>query len=137
MTKEEYEKEYFNKVDTLTAVCRTNSSWSRGEQPELEVGKTYKISHIGVLRSCTNIRLSEFGDNEYNSTCFDLYENGIALGHSHTKDPRFFAPYLRKRYRERNPFYFAEQIETIAIPAHLRSVEHEYNVKIAFLWKER
>lgn len=130
MTKEEYEKEYFNKVDTLTAVCRTNSSWSRGEQPELEVGKTYKVSHIGVLRSCTNIRLDEFGDNVYNSTCFDLYENGTAISHRYTKDPRFFAPYLRKRYRERNPSYFAEQIETVAIPAHLRSVEHEYNVKV-------
>ena len=130
MTQEEYDKEYFNKVDTLTAVCRTNSSWSRGEQPELEIGKTYKVSHIGVLKSCTNIRLAGFGNKEYNSTCFDLYENEINLDHRYTKDPRFFAPYLRNRYRERNPFYFAERIETVSIPAHLRNVEHEYNVKV-------
>ena len=79
MTKEEYDNKYFNKVETLTAVCRANSSWARGEYPELEVGKEYRVSYIGVLRSITNIRLADFGDKEYNSMCFDLYENGQAI----------------------------------------------------------
>ncbi len=121
MTKEEYDNKYFNKVETLTAVCRTNSSWARGEYPELEVGKEYRVSYIGVLRSITNIRLADFGDKEYNSMCFDLYENGQAIDRSYTNDPRFLAPYLRKRYREMNPYYFADEIEKIAIPAHLHN----------------
>ena len=79
MSKEEYSEKYFNKVDHLSAVCRTNSSWAHGEYPELEIGKTYQVSHIGVMRSSTKIRLSEFGNKEYNSTCFDLYENGKAI----------------------------------------------------------
>ena len=130
MSKEEYSEKYFNKVDHLSAVCRTNSSWAHGEYPELEIGKTYQVSHIGVMRSSTKIRLSEFGNKEYNSTCFDLYENGKAIDSRYTKDPRFWAPYLRDSYRDGNPYYLAEQIETIAIPAHLRCVEHECNVKI-------
>ena len=42
MTKKEYEKEYFNKVDTLTSVFRTNSFWSCGEQLELEIFDIYR-----------------------------------------------------------------------------------------------
>ena len=91
MTESEHIKKYFNEVKTLTAVCKSNSSWSRGEHKELEIGKTYHISHIGVLRSSTNIMLSEFGHNVYNSGCFDIYENGEFIEHHYTDDPRFWA----------------------------------------------
>ena len=130
MTEEEYTRKYFNKVETMTAVCRTNSSWSHGNHPELEIGKTYQVSHIGVLKSSTIIRLTEFGNKGYSSTCFDIYENGEFIGDSYTEDPRYWAPYLRNRLREDTPCYLTDQIETIAIPAHLRAIEHEYNITI-------
>ncbi len=33
-------KEDYNEVDDLTAVCNPKTSWSLGEYPELEIGKT-------------------------------------------------------------------------------------------------
>ena len=33
---------------------------------------------------------------EYNSACFDIYENGKII--EYTREPRFWAPYLRERY---------------------------------------
>lgn len=130
MTEEEYNNYYFNKVENMTAVCRVNSSWLDGERPELEIGKTYKVSHIGVLRSNTIIRLVDFGNKVYSAGSFDIYENGEFIDRTFTEDPRFWAPYLRKKYREGDPDIFADDIETIAIPAHLRAVEHENNVKV-------
>lgn len=130
MTLEEHIKKYYNEVNNLTAVCRTNSSWSRGEQRELRIGETYHVSHIGVLRSTTNIMLSEFGEKEYNAGCFDLYENGECLEHKYSKDLRFWAPYLRKLYRDRDSLTFANEMERTAIPAHLKCIEQEYDVKI-------
>ncbi len=127
MTEEEYTRKYFNKVETMTAVCKTNSSWSHGDHPELEIGKTYQVSQIGVLKSITMIRLAEFGNKEYSSGCFELFENGESIDRTYTQDPRFWAPYLRNSFI---PSYLAEQIETIAIPAHLRAIEYEYDVKI-------
>lgn len=130
MTEEEYIKKYFNKVETMTAVCKTNSSWVHGDHPELEIGKIYQVSHIGVLRSNTLIRLAEFGSNEYASTCFELFENGKSIDRSLTQDPRFWAPYLRNDYREGDPDAITDQIETIAIPAHLHAIEYKYDIKI-------
>ena len=92
----EYIKYNFNEVNTLTAVCKSRNSLYGGEITELEIGKRYQISHIGVLRSTTLIMLSEFGHNEYNSVCFDIYENGKII--EYTQDPRFWAPYLRDMY---------------------------------------
>lgn len=132
MTEGEYTRRYFNKVETMTAVCRTNSSWSHGDHPELEIGKTYHVSQIGVLKSSTIIRLAEFGNKEYPSIAFELFENGESIDRTYTKDPRFWAPYLRNRLRVSNSCYLADQIETIAIPAHLRAIEYEYNIKILF-----
>lgn len=40
MTEEEIRTD-FNKVGIMTAVCRTNSSWARGDYPELKIGETY------------------------------------------------------------------------------------------------
>lgn len=126
MTEEEYIKKYFNAVDNLTAVCRINSGWSSGECPELEIGKIYQISHIGVLRSSTNIMLSDFPQKQYNSTCFDILENGMPLDFDYTDDPRFLAPYLRKR----RGIKLSDRMENIAIPNHLKDIEYRFNVKV-------
>jgi len=128
MTREEHIKKYFNEVDGITAICRSDISWARGEYQELEIGKTYQVSHIGILSSFSNIMLNGL-EREYDAGCFDLYEYGRELKDSYTDDPRFWAPYLRERYRNTDP-HFSEQIEEIAIPAHLASVEKEHDVKI-------
>ena len=78
MTEQELQQ-YYNEVSNITARCLSNKCWARGEYPELEIGKLYHVSHIGVLSSSTNIMLSEFPIREYNSYCFELYENGELL----------------------------------------------------------
>ena len=93
---DEYIQKTFNEVNTLTAVCKSRNSLYGGEYTELEIGKRYQISHIGVLRSTTLIMLSEFGYKEYNSMCFDIYENGKIIGYR--SDTRFWAPYLRDMF---------------------------------------
>ena len=96
MKDHEYIKKTFNEVNTLTAVCKSRNSLYGGEYTELEIGKRYQISHIGVLRSSTIIMLSEFGHKEYNSVCFDIYENDEII--EYRSDTRFWAPYLRDMY---------------------------------------
>lgn len=130
MTKEEYIEKYFNKVNTLTAICRSTSTWAHGEYQELEIGKTYHVSYIGVLRSSSNIMLDDYGDKVYKVGCFDLCENGEPIGRKYTKDPRYLAPYLREMMRADRYPYFEKEIEEKAIPAHLRSIEKEYDVRI-------
>jgi hypothetical protein len=100
MTKKEYFSKNYNKVSYLTAKCRRNVSnfYRREEYPELEVGKTYDVSHIGVLRSSSWIILREFGDKEYNAACFEIFENGESIEKWYTNDRRFWAPYLRERF---------------------------------------
>jgi len=131
MSKEEYIKQNYNVVNNLTAVCRTNMSWPGEEYPELEIGKTYQVSLIGVYRSSTEIMLTEFDDNRYNAGCFDIYENGKFIdNYRYTKDPRFWAPYLRKMLKERSFFGYERDLVNNSIPAHLTNIEQEYNVKI-------
>lgn len=113
ITKEEYFKDNFNEVSNLTAKCLRNISklWVYEEYPELEIGKTYDVSHIGVYRSSTMIVLREFGDKQYNACCFEIFENGESLGRKYTQDRRFWAPYLRNRFdtggvnQERKNYY--------------------------------
>lgn len=128
MTEVERIQKYFNKVDTLSAVCRSISSWAHGDYPELEIGKTYKVSHIGVLRSSTNIMLTDFPSKEYNTSCFDILENGIPC--KYTDDPRFFAPVLRENTIIRKSPKYLRAIEDITIPAHLKDIEREHNINI-------
>lgn len=97
----EYIKKTFNEVNTLTAVCKSRNSLYGGEITELEIGKRYQSSHIGVLRSSTIIMLSEFGHKEFNPMCFDIYENGEII--EYRSDTRFWAPYLRDMYLDCNP----------------------------------
>jgi transcriptional regulator with XRE-family HTH domain len=96
--KEEYIKNCYNKIDTLTAVCRSKDNWRNDEYQELEIGKSYRVTHISVMRSSSKIMLEDFGDKEFNTVCFDLYENGKPLYNTFTRDNRFWAPYLRERY---------------------------------------
>lgn len=114
-SKSDYLREVFNEVNYLTAICRHNFSWGDGEYPELEIGKAYKVTHIGVLRSRTDVLLEGFGEKEYNSICFDFYENGEPLSDfQYVSDARFLAPYLRDD----------------CIKSYLHDIEREYGVKI-------
>ena len=101
MKDNDYIKKTFNEVNTLTAVCKSRNSLYDGEYAELEIGKKYQISHIGVLRSSTIIMLSEFGHKEFYSVCFDIYKNGEII--EYRSDTRFWAPYLRDMYLDCNP----------------------------------
>jgi predicted nucleotidyltransferase len=124
-------KEYFNEVRTeMTAVCRSVHSWAGDDCSGLEIGKTYHVSHIGVLRSKTNIMLKEFGNKRFNSTCFDLFENGESIDNSYTDDPRFLAPYLRRMYRSSRHDYIENIIEKESIPKRLCEIERKYDVKV-------
>ena len=127
---DEYIKEYYNEVNTLTAVCQTINSWDGDDYSCLEIGKTYQVSHIGVLRSCTNIMLKDFGTREFNSTCFEIFENGVSIDRGYTKDPRFWAPHLRKLYKKSRPGFLESQISEIAIPACLKQIERKYDVYV-------
>lgn len=127
MTEEEHLKYYFNEVKNLTAFCRSNKCYLRGEYPELEIGMTYKVTHIGVLRSSTKIMLSGFEGREYNASCFDIMENGVNIDNVLAKDNRFLAPYLRSMFCS---YHEKEEIETSIIPYHLRNIETEYDVRI-------
>jgi hypothetical protein len=102
-TKEEYFNCNYNEVMHLTATCRRNSSnfYRHEEYPELEVGKTYEVSHIGVLSSSSWIILKEFGDKEYNAACFEIFENGESIDRIYTQEKRFWAPYLREWLKKR------------------------------------
>ena len=42
-------EEESNRVDTLTAVCRRKYAWNTGQHDELEIGKTYKVTHIDPI----------------------------------------------------------------------------------------
>ena len=103
MTKEEYFKENFNEVGNLTAKCKSNRClWPVQEDyPELEIGKTYDVSYIGVFRSYTKIILREYDDNQYSAACFELFENGESINGKYAQDRRFWAPYLRKRFEDK------------------------------------
>ena len=43
MSQEDYIKEHFNKVDTITAKYVSNESWADGIKDELEEGKIYTL----------------------------------------------------------------------------------------------
>ena len=112
-TKSEYLKENFNEVNTLTAVCLKNvyDYYQHEDYSELEVGKIYQVTHIGVFRSYTKIMLNGFGNKQYNSTCFEIYENGESINKTFAKDPRFEAPYLREKYKRHHLELSKDSIE--------------------------
>lgn len=126
---EEKTKQEFNEVSNLTAICRSTDAFHYGTYPELEIGKTYHVTHIAVFKSSSEIILQEFGDKVYLASCFDIYENGHYINHSYTKDIRFWTP----SERESNDYLSEHRstfIESQIIPSHLLDIEHEYNVKV-------
>lgn len=58
------------------------------------------------------------------------YENGVSIDKRYTKDPRFWAPHLRKLYKQVRPGILEKQITDIAIPACLKQIEEENDVRI-------
>ena len=75
MNKEEHLRRYFNQVSNLTAVCKSNLTWSGREYPELEEGKAYQISRFGVFSSSSYVMLKGFENTEfeyrnYEAQCF-------------------------------------------------------------------
>jgi hypothetical protein len=130
MNKDERLKRDFNEVENMIAVCVRNSSWPRGEYPELKIGETYRVSHIGVFRSSTRVKLEGFDNKEYNSMCFDLYENGKSLERDYVNEFRFLAPYLREMIKESSPYTYEVRLKEDAIRAALRSIETEHDIKI-------
>lgn len=129
--EEEYLRNYFNEVSTLTAVCETNASWLKGDYPELEIGKTYHVTHISVQKSASYIVLAEFGTNKYYlAGCFEIFENGVSIDRLYVSDLRFLAPYYRTYYEREHPSYIANHTEREEIPRHLNYIEKKYNVKI-------
>lgn len=130
MTEAKHIQKDFNEVSNLTATCTFNCAWPRDTYPELEIGKTYKVTHIGVYRSSTEIILEEFGHKEFMAICFDLYEDGEPLGRDYVKDFRFLAPYLKERIRLVNPYQYEERLKGVSICAHLREIEKKHDVKV-------
>ena len=104
MTKEEYLKKNYNEVSTLTAVCKKNvyDFYTHEDYSELEVGKTYQVTHIGVFRSFSIIMLNGFVNKEYRAACFEIFENGESIDEKYTKEKRFWAPYLREMCKKDN-----------------------------------
>ena len=123
-------KYYYNKVEGFTAVCKSTQSWLRGNYDELEVGKTYRVTHIGVQRSCTEVVLEEFPDKDYLAGVFDLYRNGERIGEHTLSEKQYLAPYLRERYRQNRNHLYNRQIERFDILQHLKEVERDFDVKV-------
>ena len=123
---ESVKEERFNKVSTITAICRTIHSWDSDVYKYLEVGKTYTVSHIGVGRSKTDILLEGYGDTVFNSTCFEFYENGISIDNSFGSIPRFIEPRLRRNHKD----YFEWTMEHEAIPDRIKEIEKKYDIRI-------
>lgn len=100
MPKDKYFCKNYNEVSTLTAKCVEKETWYpvQKDYPELEIGKTYQVSHIGVFRSFTRIILIDFGDKEFDAGCFELFENGESIERTYTDERRFWAPYLRRKF---------------------------------------
>jgi len=96
-------KYHFIEVSNITAVCTSLHIDSNENNEGLVIGKSYKVTHIGVRTSHTDVLLEEFGLRRFNSTCFDLYENGVPLGNDYVMDPRFFSLELRKFYKCTKP----------------------------------
>ena len=104
VTKDEYLKENYNEVNTLTAVCKKNvyNFYTHEDYSELEIGKTYQVTHIGVFRSSTSIMLDGFGNKAYKAVCFEIFENGESINEKYTQEQRFWAPYLREMQKKYN-----------------------------------
>ena len=120
MEYQDYYDKYFHKVEGVTAVCKHNHSF-HGSKYRLTIGKTYNVRYFAMFKSCCRAVLE--GDrSEYQSFCFDFYENGKPMK---ITEERFLSPYLRDWGIEDNIRYHQ-------IPNCLSRIKHQYDVKI--LW---
>jgi len=125
-------KRFYNPVSSLTAKCVAQESWHRGEYPELEIGRVYTVKYIGVQKSCSNIILEEIEGKEYDTCCFDLFEDGEPLCRDFTQEERFWAPYLRLSHCSVHSEFHETDMINYAIPQHLESIEQKYDVKVLY-----
>ena len=130
--RKEYIEENYNKVEKMTAVCVSNTIGTRIGYPMLVVGKTYNVTHIQVMDSYTYVILEGFGQKEFNSVAFELYENGEPLYDRYTDDPRFWSPPLRAICEKANPNYLERHMAESLIPAHIYDIEKQHNVKVLY-----
>lgn len=126
MTNDEYFEREFNEVEGITAVFISKSCWPGEDYPELEIGKTYDVTHVSVMRSSSYVVLKGFGRKEYNASCFAKFENGVNIDKSFVYDDRFLAPYLRERMYEDINEYNKKDI----IIDCLGKIANQYKVKI-------
>ena len=63
----------------IVGKCIRNDIESYGEYPELEVGKFYVVTKISVGDFISYINLEGYGDTEFNSVCFEFYEDMKSL----------------------------------------------------------
>lgn len=59
----------------IVAKCIRNDIESYGEYPELEVGKIYMVTNINVGNFISYINLEGYGSKDFNSVCFQFYED--------------------------------------------------------------
>ena len=59
----------------IVAKCVRNDIESYGEYPELEVSKIYVVTNINVGNFISYINLEGYGGKDFNSVCFQFYED--------------------------------------------------------------
>lgn len=128
--KAEELSQYFNKVEGMTAICRSTRNWLDDYSDVLEVGKTYNVTYIGVQRSITIVMLEGCGYRGFSHGCFDLYDNGFRIGP--VNDFRYWAPYLRKMYDSKSLGWRSWEIRNDkgTIRPHIEDIEKEFGVKV-------
>ena len=119
MYQDYYDKNY-HRVYGITAVCKWNTAF-HGEKYDLTIGEHYIVEYLAMFRSCSRVIL-QGKEKEYQSQCFDLYENGLPL---EITSERFLAPYLA----DENSLY---HIKHSVIPNCIDKISEEYDVRV--LW---
>ena len=119
MYQDYYDKNY-HRVYGITAICKSNTAF-HGQEYDLNIGECYIVEHLAMFRSCSRVRL-QGKEGEYQSQCFDLYENGLPL---EVTSERFLSPYLVDEQR-------LGDIKYNKIPQYIDKLSEEYDVRV--LW---
>lgn len=78
-------------MEHITAKCIRKSTIAGDFYPELELGNTYKVVKAYADCNLTLLIFEEFPLKEFNSVCFDIYDNEERLDY-YWDDPRFQTP---------------------------------------------